>query len=328
MKNLYIIIILLLSYQSSIGQDARFSQYLSAPLLLNPALTGITDKDVRVVANYRTQWSFLENPYRTTALSVDARPVMFKNRDFFNVGLLVMNDRAGEINYSQNGAYLSLAYSKNFSSSPRRSHYLTLGFQGGYLSNRFDISKIEVVDPSQLAINVTRMDYLDVAVGGLWFYATQDFNVYLGVSAYHLNKPLLSLSTNSDETLYQRQSVHAGGEWKVGRALSLLPSALYQRQGEMQEIVVGTWLLLGENQRQEETALFIGGWYRVEDAFIISTRLDYQDFSFILSYDANTSTLVEASRGFGAVEVSVQYGINRNMQGRSGKNKYGSCPRF
>ena len=50
--------ILLLCFSSGLlsGQDLQFSQYYSAPLQLNPALTGGFGAKYRVSAIYRDQW--------------------------------------------------------------------------------------------------------------------------------------------------------------------------------------------------------------------------------------------------------------------------------
>ncbi len=48
--------ILIFTGQSN-AQDPRFSQFFSAPQLLNPALTGVFDGEYRVNINYRNQWN-------------------------------------------------------------------------------------------------------------------------------------------------------------------------------------------------------------------------------------------------------------------------------
>lgn len=47
------------------AQDIHFSQYYSAPLTINPALTGGFAGDYRAGVNYRSQWVSVTVPYRT-----------------------------------------------------------------------------------------------------------------------------------------------------------------------------------------------------------------------------------------------------------------------
>ena len=53
------------------AQDIHHTQYFASPLTLNPALTGLVRGDVRVAANYRSQWySVSEHPYTTGVISL------------------------------------------------------------------------------------------------------------------------------------------------------------------------------------------------------------------------------------------------------------------
>jgi len=47
------------------AQDSHFSQFWANPLHLNPALTGNSFADMRIISNYRTQWKAVAEPYNT-----------------------------------------------------------------------------------------------------------------------------------------------------------------------------------------------------------------------------------------------------------------------
>jgi hypothetical protein len=75
--------------------------------------------------------------------------------------------------------------------------------------------------------------------------------------------------------------------------------------------------LLG-NSRRYHQAFQLGVWARMAnkledgkliDAFILSTRFDYEQFTIGFSYDVNTSSLYTASNGNGAFEFSLLYKI-------------------
>ena len=61
------------------SQDIHFSQFNYAPLLLNPALAGGFNGDMRADVNYKSQWqSMAPTPYKTVAASVDIRAMQKK----------------------------------------------------------------------------------------------------------------------------------------------------------------------------------------------------------------------------------------------------------
>jgi hypothetical protein len=56
-----------------------------------------------------------------------------------------------------------------------------------------------------------------------------------------------------------------------------------------------------------ETAVSIGAFYRLKDAFILAANMDYRNFNVGFSYDVNTSKLREATNRRGGFEISVIY---------------------
>jgi type IX secretion system PorP/SprF family membrane protein len=92
------------------SQDIIFSQFYSAPLVLNPALTGFSSGDAQFVMNYRNNQRGLI-PYNTMAFSGDmklAQPI-FKP-DIVAAGIMVASDQfnggqMGSLNILASGAY-------------------------------------------------------------------------------------------------------------------------------------------------------------------------------------------------------------------------------
>ena len=65
------IILFLVGVMSFNAQDLHFTQFYNTPMKLNPANTGAFKGDLRVISNYRNQWSSIESPYKTFGFSVD-----------------------------------------------------------------------------------------------------------------------------------------------------------------------------------------------------------------------------------------------------------------
>ena len=73
------------------AQDPQFTQFYANPMYLNPAFAG-SARCPRVAINYRNQWPALKKTYITTSASYDQHFDMLNG----GVGLMVMNDKAGE----------------------------------------------------------------------------------------------------------------------------------------------------------------------------------------------------------------------------------------
>jgi hypothetical protein len=51
----------------------------------------------------------------------------------------------------------------------------------------------------------------------------------------------------------------------------------------------------------------LGGWYRLDDAIMITAGLEYKGLRVGLSYDYNSSSLQTASNNNGGFEISLTY---------------------
>jgi hypothetical protein len=167
----------------------------------------------------------------------------------------------------------------------------------------------------------------------MWFTVfDEDNNLYIGGAYSHLNRANQSFDDSEYEALYSRFTAHAGGEFMITNKVGLVPGIIALVQGPSFELNTGTSLkfLLGGNRRQYQ-AFQIGAWMRLSnhfektttaDAFILSTRFDYNDFSLGFSYDINVSSLRPASNSNGAFEFALVYKIC----GPEKRNVY--CPNF
>ena len=80
----------------------------------------------------------------------------------------------------------------------------------------------------------------------------------------------------------------------------------YMAQGEFQEFDIGSnvrYILLDRFGLLR--ALSVGLHYRAADAGYVYAGMEYDDWTFGMSYDINTSSLVPASRNRGAIELTA-----------------------
>ena len=157
------------------GQDIHFSQYFSSPLTLNPANTGNFNGNIRLVANYRSQWGSFTVPYQTFSGSADFAMLKGKlNGDFFGLGILFYHDIAGDSRLGTLNSALSLAYHKTLGDKM----LMSVGAQVGFMQNRIDYTDL-VFDneyffgDGNTGENFTSDNFLnlDVNAGINWYYA-------------------------------------------------------------------------------------------------------------------------------------------------------------
>src|SRR6185295_5154662 len=109
-RKICLLIFLCASFVSVFGQDPEFTQFYANPLYLNPAFAG-SQKCPRVCLNYRNQWPSLSGNFVTYSASYD----QFIDPIAGGIGVLLMNDQAGEGTLTTTSASLMYAYHLNVS---------------------------------------------------------------------------------------------------------------------------------------------------------------------------------------------------------------------
>lgn len=328
------------------AQDIHFSQFYLSPLNLNPAMTGVMNCNVRLVANYRNQWSSVlkANAFNTYSVSYDQR-IPVGRYDYFGVGGTFWGDKAGESEFATLQGRLSLSYSKKMGGYRSKAHYLVFGADVGITQRSVEFQNLRwgnqnrdgqvdlTINPMEDGFDMNNYIFADVSAGILWFTVLdEDNNFYIGGAYHHLNRANQSFDSRQFEALYSKFTIHAGGEFMMTDRMGLVPGVITLFQGPSFELNTGTSLkfLLGGNKRNYQ-AFQIGTWMRISnhfqksvtaDALIFSTRFDYNDFSIGFSYDVNVSSLRPASNSNGAFEFALVYKIC----GPEKRNVY--CPNF
>lgn len=316
------------------AQDIHFSQFFEAPLLRNPSLAGIFTGDVRVQAVYRDQWNSVTTAYKTASVNGEYKLPVGKSDDFLTVGLQMLYDRAGTVSWISAHLLPALNYHKSLGSE--RNRYLSLGFMGGPVQRRLDLSKMTTnsqYDGMGLGENLPspKYTYLDGSVG--MSFNTQlneniDNNMFVGAAYHHFNRPKNSFYRNSNIELDPKWVGSAGIKFSVTPSSYITFQGDYSKQGEFNEVVAGALYGLKLNEEVEKPLYTIhgGAFLRLNDAFIPVIKVDYRPFSFSLSYDVNISKLKTSSYGRGGFELSISY-VGFSNRNNSSIN-YMRCPRF
>jgi len=336
-KTTLVLLLFILVSEFAQAQDKHFTQFYAAPLTLNPALTGSMPGRYRVSGIYRDQWrGVLDNPYVTFGAAVDVNfDVEFDSRykDQVAIGLLFVNDKVPEVDFSTNQISLSAAFHKGLDYDKKQ--FLSLGIQGtmaqrniNYENLTFDdefnnLDAFDGITAEDLPGN--NFGYGDLNVGlNYRLMPKSGYAFNIGVAMHHVLTPEVSFyatSTDKDDepisksSLYSKYSGQLSMQVPLSDNLFLLPRALFALQGPHLEINAGTNLRIKLNSFNNNS-LHLGAWARPVtnnngdtslDAIVALVGIELGGVSCGLSYDANLSSYQTAGTGQGAFEFSITY---------------------
>jgi type IX secretion system PorP/SprF family membrane protein len=312
--------IFFLALSSIMAQDKHFSQYFASPLTLNPAFTGKFDGDFRLSGNYRNQWPGINNAFVTSTIGIDGSilPKKIRETDKLSVGLLGYTDRSGNGILSLNGVAASVAY--HLALDEDGYHQLGVGFQGAYVSRRFDVAKAifadqltplgftgvtsEVFNNSQINKN-----YFDMNVGIMYTGSTDGENsFYLGGAYYHVNQPNESFR-GANFSLPGRMSISAGGTIPVNNNVDVHVSGLFMQQAAANTASLGGTVqyYVTRNEYDPPVSVYLGSWYRYKDALIPYVGFEFSNLRIGYTRDFTVSRLAGRASGVNGNEISLIY---------------------
>jgi len=322
------------------AQDIHFTQFWESGALLNPALTGLGTGKVRAGMQYRDQWSALNKTYRTGLVHVDAPLLSGKNRTS-NIGLggYAFFDKAAVGALSQN----EIALQVSGMVSVAEGQWISAGIRSAYMQYtanmdafqwgmQFDGTGYNPAFNSFESAGMSKTNNIDLSAGLAYHYNSgesrsvrsagkTEFTV--GAAYHHIAGPSIGFFDNA-EKLRGRIVGMATGRIDFGSTKSgLLPGVYYSRQGNQQELNLGTLFRYGLGTQSKYTGLLseseigAGMYYRVGDALIAAVRFQTSHLVVGVSYDITMSKLGGAVRGNGGWEVAI---VMRNIGGIGGGN--------
>lgn len=333
-KFILITIFLILGIPGAKSQDHNFSQFYELPLMRNPALAGIFDCNFRVKSVYRSQWQSVTVPYQTAGLSAEMK-FPAGSDDWHTFALQVIYDVAGDSRFKR----IEVLPVYTLHIKVAEDNYVSFGAMAGPVNNQFDASRLywddqfvnnqfSPANPTQQLLKNTMKNYFEGALGAAFSRPFGKLgNLYVGVSGYHLTRPIVSFNASNESRLQPRYALNAGLTVpSVNNAITFYADAFTQG-GNRQAMIGGFYTFSLADQYYDDvnkSSLHLGGIYRWADAFIPVIKLDYSQFSFGLSYDVNISHLKTASQSRGGFEFTLSY---RNCSIGGSRNDL-PCPKF
>ncbi|MCX6311531.1 MAG: PorP/SprF family type IX secretion system membrane protein [Bacteroidetes bacterium] len=321
-------VILLLPLFSE-AQDFHYSMFTMAPLTLNPALTGNFTGDLRIVNNYRTQWSNISKPYTTYSFGGDM-PLPKKDKkksspDFFAVGLNVNVDKAGSTSLKNNQFSGSFSYNKSLDGAGAT--FFSMGFMAGMdqrsinlgsstWNQQFDgLNYDPTLGSGETALPNDHYLFGDYAAGiAITTVRNDRFKMNGGAAVSHLSRPEVQFLGGTDK-LYMKLCAHYSAQIALGENANttLIPQFEYVQQGPAKMINAGAGVKFKMQDRshytgyQNDRSFTLGGMYRLGDAVSAYVRVDIGAIGAAINYDLNVSKLTAASNGRGAMEFMLIY---------------------
>lgn len=318
------------------AQDPQFTQFYANPLYLNPAFAG-SGKCPRVNINYRNQWPALKETYITTSAGYD------QHFDGINggLGLLVLNDKAGEGTINTTNISAMYAYQLNVN----RKFSMRFGLQGTYVQKRLDWNKLtfgDMIDPRYGFVYATQevrptesRNFMDFSAGVLGYTS----KVYGGFAVHHLTEPDEAFIVKGTSKLPRKYTAHFGAMLPIGDTYGrssrgrlnrdegtyISPNVLFQQQASFNQLNIGMYIM---------NSPIVGGlWYRgnfggdkfmSSDSFIALVGLQRGLFKFGYSYDVTVSALSNSTGGSHEISLGLQF------ECRPKKKRFRaiSCPSF
>jgi type IX secretion system PorP/SprF family membrane protein len=284
---------------------------------------------IRTNLNYRQQWRSISKPYTTIIASVDAKVLsQGKTGSALGIGVVIANDQAGTSKLNTLNA--NLAIMGKVMLNDKQS--LSLGIIGGLMQRKLDVNSLTWTDqydgysynPSYgIPENFSTEKRMapDVGAGLQWSFghgsATLSSNdavgAQVGITASHVNMPNTGFQEDVDKR-YIRYMFHGSFSYGFKNTnFQVNPLILAQMQGPSRMYYAGSYIKYRLQESSKYTgnlftrSLNIGGFYRVGDALMLTTQLEWDQFAFGISYDINMSQLTKVSNGRGGMELSLRF---------------------
>jgi type IX secretion system PorP/SprF family membrane protein len=345
-KIILLIFVIFIGILGVSAQRVHSSQFYSIPLLLNPALTGNSDYNLRAGINYRNQWNSVTTPFVSQSAYVDGKlSTQLLSSSWIGVGAMLFSDKAGEGSLKTTQAMFTASINKSLNAGNTFFIHVGTGIQT--VNKSVDYDKLifddqwdgrlfrEDYQTGELLGNQS-LFYVDYSAGVQLTYFRGKSKYFFGTAMSNLNRPNESFY-NITNNLERKLSVHGGFESRVSSKMFIKPEFMYTSEKNVSEWILGSnaMMLWGA----KGTVLHYGLWYRFSQDIIPVFGFEKKGLRLMISYDINVSDLKVASSARGGFEISLTFNFNysnpreiRKLKRRQKVKKLGdkavSCPKF
>ncbi len=336
-RNLLPVLTFFVSLTAIHSQDIHYSQFHNAPFEINPALTGIARGDIRVMGNYRGQWSSVPVNYTTYSIAADMQFIeRYYKEGFFSGGIMLTHDQAGLSRLRSIDIGLSASYTKKLTPHV----YTTIGLQVSANQRSFKLDDLTFDDQydsnrgifdGNRSINEDFGNqsnfFFDLGAGFNLRFQSNDnaalvdrlehrSKLDIGLGIFHITMPDQSFIDGYESLLPMRISPYAQGTLKLTDDFDIIANGLAQFQAPYREFVLmggGRVFLSRKLGRQMSVQLDFG--YRFNelfgDSYFPGIEVHYNSWLIGFTYDVNVSNIKVATDGRGGPELSIRHMIRK-----------------
>ncbi len=322
--SLFVFVVFLFGSTNKLSaQDPHFGFNTSLIEYQSPGLVGTQDNQMSFQSVYRNQWHNVGTAFQTYGFSGNAK-VSRSTNTTLSVGGFVFNQSS--FSYNSLLAHVSVAANVLLSDGK----ILTVGLGSG--------TRYESLNPDELMWTDQFNGYAydpNIAHGELFAQEQKaSFDLSAGMSYKFISSdrggdffPKSSgtistgfwhLNQGKRLTLYEEQAnikmvFMTDLQFAMGddKKAAINPWLLGMYEGGAYEVLVGAdfkfYLKESEKYGKSRSIVVFGGGYRWQDAALARIKFDFANYGIGVLYEINTSSLKEASKGFGCFEILLTY---------------------
>ncbi|SNT07472.1 type IX secretion system membrane protein, PorP/SprF family [Ekhidna lutea] len=316
-----------------IAQDGQFSQFFSTSIHLNPAFASFESAPTLKV-NHKSAQETKDGSVKQLSLASFIHPLQkttSRVQQNGGIGLTVVQEKAGFKGVYQSTAALATA-SYVIPFDVKGLMKLSFGLQGGIVMNKLNTDGLQFgsqynpyigYDNTQQGekLNENGNTYAIFNSGFIFSFTDHENpllqqNAFLiGISADYLNKPKTRLIANGVGRKASVIKTIATAKIRISRNLFIHPSSLILRKRGQFQFNNGMYFSTYVDPKAT-TIVQIGGWYRVNDSFILLGGIRYKNMQVGGSIDFNSSSInsnevIVSDQGNSTFEISFSYSFNK-----------------
>ena len=297
---------LLLSVLEGAAQyDPSFSHYWMMETSFNPAAAGKQQK-INLVGAYAMTMVGFENAPKTMYVSGDMP--FFALGSYHGVGVQLMNDAIGVFSHKR----IALQYALK---RPLLGGVISVGVNGGILSENMDGSKLDLEKAGDPAFESSEQSGTGLDLGVGLYYAHKDW--YVGLSALHLNAPLVEIGEKSELQVDRTYYLTGGYNIRLRNPFfTIHPSLLARTDGLDWRVDVGARV----KYEYEKRMFYAGAAYSPTNSVTVLLGAHFHGINLGYSYEFYTNGI---SIGNGSHELCVGYQLDLDF-GKKGRNRHQS----
>ncbi len=271
-KLLFLLLYAVIAIPTAKGQDPLYSQFMTNPYLINPALTG-TYLYYQIIANNRLQWMGFADAPITNTISMYGPMV----EQPMGVGGYIMQDRWGpESTISLNATY---AYNYSIAEDLK----ISMGLMLGFFQYKIDGTSLRLYEPDRYFVpgEIYQNYKPDASVGGYLYSST--YHVGIAVTNMFGNKLQFEDNAEVDSTertmisrVKQNFYLHGGYKYFINHEIAIEPTLIFKKVSATPlqlDLNVRVWY----GKRAWDGNKFWGGIsYRTKDAINAMVGFVYQ----------------------------------------------------